>query len=361
MKINYRQASILIFLSLIAMKLLALPSLLYTKSENMSWLVALALMTVDAIYAVIILSLIKKNQNENINEFMKKTIGPVLSKLFMLFLLFQFAIKFANLVDGLNFFVTENFYAELKWPIYSLPLTALIGFMAYKGIRNIARVSEMFCWAIVIGCLYVAFKAIKGVDAQTYLPMFEKGFYPLLNSGLHHIAWFGSSTFLLMLFGNVDFSNEKKWKLASYLIWGIIFVQILYFVFYGLFGVTSPIHNFCLSDMCQFATGKTTTDELVWLVVSLWVVGQAIQIAVYCYCICVCFMSIFNTKNIIVPIILTDAFLIGLIYYSTKTINFEHLFFSWPVQAISITAQYIIPIILCFGNLRSQAKKIKGG
>ena len=54
MKINYRQLSIMVFMSFIALKLLALPSLLYKIADNMSWFVNLMLMIIDAIYAFII-------------------------------------------------------------------------------------------------------------------------------------------------------------------------------------------------------------------------------------------------------------------------------------------------------------------
>ena len=47
-------------MSFISLKLLALPSLLYVDSGNMSWLVALVLMIVDALYVFLILDLMKK-------------------------------------------------------------------------------------------------------------------------------------------------------------------------------------------------------------------------------------------------------------------------------------------------------------
>ena len=73
MKINYRQLSIMVFMSFIALKLLALPSLLYKESGNMSWLVALVIMIIDAIYAYLIIELMKRSNEKNIYEFMKQS------------------------------------------------------------------------------------------------------------------------------------------------------------------------------------------------------------------------------------------------------------------------------------------------
>ena len=61
MKINYRQLSIITFMSFIALKFLALPSLLYIESKNMSMFVSLILMIIDGLYAFVILDLMKKS------------------------------------------------------------------------------------------------------------------------------------------------------------------------------------------------------------------------------------------------------------------------------------------------------------
>ena len=134
MKISYRQMSILVFMSFISLKLLALPSLLYVEAKNMGWFVALVLMVIDGIYAFLIIDLIKKNQNKNIYEFLKQTVGTFFAKVFSILLGVRFLLIVANISKGLEFFVVENFYTEFKWIIYIIPLIILISFMVYKAI-----------------------------------------------------------------------------------------------------------------------------------------------------------------------------------------------------------------------------------
>ena len=155
MKINYRQMCIMLFLSFIALKFLVLPSVLYLHSSNTSWFVVLVLMVVDGIYALLLIDLMRKNQNKNINEFMKATIGPVLTKVFLFILALKFFLQVLNIVKGMEFFVTENFYNNFHWILFILPLIALVGFMMFKGLRNIARVQEMFWLAIIVGCYFL--------------------------------------------------------------------------------------------------------------------------------------------------------------------------------------------------------------
>ena len=357
MKINYRQLSILVFMSFISLKLLALPSLLYVDSKNMSWLVALVIMIVDALYAFLILDLMKKSEEKNILEFMKNCVGPVLSRVFLAVYILKYALVVANISKGLEFFVVENFYNEFNWLVFILPLMALLGYMIYKGIRNIARVSELINLAIVVGCLYIAFQSFSSADPMVYLPMFKDGVSPLFESGFKHISWFGSASFLILLFGKVDFKKEKKWTMIKYLIFFLVLVQIMYYVFYGIFDNISATHNFCLSDISQFTSQESSINELSWLIVALWVVAQAVQLALYSYCMMQAIKFTFNIKNNSVPIILVMAYTLIWSLVGENTIGLERLFFTPFASIITILAQYVIPLVLFVGFYMQNRRK----
>ncbi len=351
MKINYRQMSVMLFMSFISLKFLVLPSVLYRYSANMSWLVVLTFMIIDGIYAILIISLMRKNQNKNINEFMKETIGPVFTKIILAILAIQFALQIGNITKGLEFFVVENFYNNFSWVLFTLPLVGLVGFMMFKGIRNIARVQEIFYLSIVVGCIYIVFKSLADVDPLVYMPMFKDGITPLVESSFRHMNWFGSSTYLIILFGKVDFSNEKKKTPILYIVFAILLVQLLYFVFFGLFDMTSPTHTFAISDISQFSSSKSFIDELSWLVVSLWVVTQSIQIALYGYCLVITLMFLFKIKSKVLMVTIVDAFIFVFGYLGSVTVNLEQIFFSNFASISTMLASYLVPLILWLGYL----------
>lgn len=346
MKINYRQLSIITFMSFIALKFLALPSLLYIESKNMSMFVSLILMIIDGLYAFVILDLMKKSGEKNIYEFMKNCLGTVAAKIVLILLIIKYALVAGNISKGLEFFVVENLYTEFDWFVFVLPLMILVGFMVYKGIRNIARVSEMVCWAIVIGLIYIALKALSGIDILSYLPFFKDGFKPLVDSAWIHLSWFGSATFMFMLFGFVDFREEKKSKMIKYIIFAILIVELLYFVFYGLFEVTSPTHNYCISDISQFSSTYSAIDELSWLVVSMWIVAQAVQLALYSYCLAQAIKFLFDIKGNTLPIIIVVLYIFAWSFIGENTIRMERIFFTPFASIVTFVAQYILPILL---------------
>lgn len=349
LKINYRQLSILVFMSFIALKFLALPSLLYLDSENMSWIVALVLMVIDALYAFLILDLMRKCKRRNILDFMRATLGPVMSRVFLVVLLLKYSLVIANISKGLEFFVVENFYEKMNWVVFVLPLMLLVGFMAYKGIRNVARVSEIICWAIIFGCLYLAFKSVAGVEPLNFLPLFEDGVAPLFKSGFHHLSWFGSCTFLFMLFGKVDFSRQKLGQMIKYIVFSILLVMLIYFIFFGLFDATAPIHTFAISDISQFSSGHSSIDELSWLVVALWVTAQAVQLALYSYCMVETIKALFNIKSNTFPTIAVLLYIFLWSLVGEMTVGLEKVFLTPYASIITIVAQYVLPWLMLIG------------
>lgn len=349
MKINYRQVSLLVMMSFISVKLMALPSLLSHDADNMGWIVPAVMMLVDFVYALLLLDLMKKNETQNFYEFAKQTLGVVVAKIVLAILVCYYAIVLAIIGKGLELFIIQNLYEEMFWFLFGVPLMAVVGFMVYKGARNIARVCEFFWIPVVVACVYIAVKAFQGVDITSFLPMFQQGVKPVAGAMFKYIAWFGSSTFLLMLFGDVEFGNAKKRNLILFCLIAYVVVQLLNFVFYGLFGVTSPTHQFCISDVAQFNGSRSSVGELSWLVVSLWVVAQIAQFALYGYCFVKAIMFLFNIKSPTVGILFLYAYIIFWGIWGTKTMQPEAIFYQPIISWLTIVGAYILPIVLWIG------------
>lgn len=361
MKISYRQMSILVMMSFIAVKLMALPGLLYEDAKNMGWVVLVALMLVDFVFALMLVSLMQKNQSKNFYEFLKDTVGIVFAKIVLAVLVVFYAVVLAIIGKGLELFIIQNFYEEFSWFYYGVPLMAVVGFMVYKGIRNISRMFEFFWLPILFACVYIAVKAFAGVEITAFLPMFEDGVQPVLSAGFKYVSWFGSSTFLLSLYGYVEFKDAKKRTLISFMLVAIGVTMLLYFVFYGLFGVTSPTHQFCISDVAQFNGSRSSVGELSWLVASLWIVAQIISFALYSFCMVQAFLHLFNIKSTVVGVLVLDAYIVFWGVWGTKTIKPEAIFYNPITSYLTIVVSYVLPLILVLANaIHRHAVKVKG-
>ena len=191
--------------------------------------------------------------------------------------------------------------------------------------------------------------------------MFEDGVQPVLSAGFKYVSWFGSSTFLLSLYGYVEFKDAKKRTLISFMLVAIGVTMLLYFVFYGLFGVTSPTHQFCISDVSQFNGSRSSVGELSWLVASLWIVAQIISFALYSFCMVHTFLHLFNIKSTVVGVLVLDAYIVFWGIWGTKTIEPEAIFYNPITSYLTIVASYILPLILILANaFHERAVKLKG-
>ena len=134
----------------------------------------------------------------------------------------------------------------------------------------------------------------------------------------------------------------------------------MYYVFYGIFDNISATHNFCLSDISQFSSQESSINELSWLIVALWVVAQAVQLALYSYCMMQAIKFTFNIKNNSVPIIIVMAYILIWSLVGENTIGLERLFFTPFASIITILAQYVIPIVLYIGYVMQNRKRKAG-
>lgn len=359
MKINYRQTCILVLMCQIALKFLALPSLMYVESGSDSIFAVLFLMFIDGLYAFMLLNLARKSGEKNFYEFVSSCLGKPLTKIILVVLMAKFILVVINISKGLEYFVVDNLYNEFEWFYFAIPLVAVVGYMVYRGVNNIARVSEIIYWFICLGLIYIALKSIASADGGTFLPLFKNGVKPLFKSSFNHISWFGSSTFILMLFGKIDFRKRKPIKLIVYIFSSIALVALVYFVFFGIFQITSPTHNFCISDISQFSSLHSSIDELNWLIVALWIVAQAVQIAIYSYCFVQAFKMLFNVKSDVMPTIVVMIIIALLSYVGDQTVSMQKLFTNPIVSIIAISAQYAIPLVIWLASTINEVKQKK--
>ena len=136
-------------------------------------------------------------------------------------------------------------------------------------------------------------------------------------------------------------------------------IQLMYFVFYGLYESTSPTHTYAISDISQFISERSSVDALSWLIGSFWIVGQVLQIAIYGFCFCQCFKSVFNVKNQLLPTLFLCLTIMGWSYLGEKTVNLESIYFTPWLNILMISTQYVIPLILAPINQIKQAKEGK--
>lgn len=346
MKISYRQISILAFFLLIAFKVLSLPCLLYLDCKQNGYIVMLVVMLIDMALLFASLKVLEQSGSKNIYEFLKDYIGVFWAKILVIGLTVLPFVRIVVKSKGLEWFLGENLYTQFEWFQYAIPMGIVMIYMIYKGIRNIARVCEFFVWIIIIGVLIIVIKGAGSMDKTFFLPFASEGVVPLLKGAFNHIHFFGIGGEILLLAGDIDFSNKTRRTMIKSCIIAIVLVQFVVWVYYGAFGPMSPVHNFAISDISQVSNSSVSLDELSWLIVSIWAIAQMLQLALYGYMLCKGFKIIFNTSNTILPTVLLLAGFLIWVYLAENTISLEATFLSKWIPRYFIIWQYAVPLII---------------
>lgn len=358
MKISYRQLSIIVFFLLIAFKVLSLPCLLYLDCKHNGYIVMFFMMMLDVGLLCTSLKVLEQTGNKNIYEFLKTYMGAFWAKIFVIGLTILPFMRMIFKAKGLEWFLSENLYTKFDWFQYAIPMGVLLMYMVYKGIRNISRVCEFFVWIIIIGVVIIVIKGFRNMDVTFFLPFAEEGIKPILKGAFDYTHLFGMGGDILMLAGDIDFSQKDKRSMIKACAIAVVLVQAVVWVYYGIFGPMSAIHNFAISDIGQVSNSSVALDELSWLIVAIWAVAQMLQLAIYGYMLCKGFKMIFNIKNDVLPACLLFVFFIVWILLAENTVSLEATFLSSWIAWYAIIWQYIIPLII-FG-ISFIKKKDKG-
>lgn len=358
-KINFRQVSIIIFYLLVSLKFLALPSLVYQDAEADSWLVFVLMALIDIGLIWVSIYLIRSANEKNLYEFLKNRIGPIFTKIVLVLFFLVFILDILDGITGIYRLLVEDFYTDIKWYNYIIPLLSLISFMAYKGIRNIGRVCEIFVWVVIVALIFVILKSLSEFEPFFFLPSFTKGISPIFKSLMTHISWFCSPIAIIFFIGDVDKSSYKKSMVWKYILIAIFEVFILVSVFYGVFKETAGMHSFAMSDLSQVANESTAIDEISWFTVILWVLAQILSLSIIFYASVSCLRYIFNIKNSWLPILIINILVVIYMNIDAVTVSLEKYFFTPSVLVIEWITKIGVMLSIFIANIVYLKKRRK--
>lgn len=357
MTINCRQLSIIIFFLLSSLKFLALPSLIYLECQTDSWLVFVFMIAIDIFLVWIVLSFLIKSKEKNFYEFLKNRIGVFFAKTVCVLFLAVFIIDLLEGITGVQRILVENLYTEFPWYAYLIPLVAILSYIVYKGLRNLGRLCEIFVWLAVFGSLFIVLKGLPGFDVTFFMPMLSNGIGPVFQSLFKHISWFGTPIALLFMMGNIDFRSYKKSTIIKYIVLSSVMILVTVIVFYGVFKNIAGLHSFALPDLSQISNSSTALDEFSWLVVSIWILAQILQLTIFYYSAVHAFKYVFDVKNRWIPSIVINIVIIIYQTISNETVDIKRFFYSNTLVVAELIIKLGVVFIIAIINIIYMKRK----
>lgn len=227
-KITNRQLFFILFLTISTYSTIELPKIMAESAGRNSWIPIIAASVIFGIAAIIITKLNNMYQGKVLFDYSQDIVGKFLTYSICLFYLLYFLIVMVYLKIKMVGLLKNNFLPLTPQIVMLMFSTVLFGYVAHKGITNVARMFEIIgvCF-IVVTVILCIFMATEGIT-ENVLPLFDlsetKNILPSMKGLM--IPYGGIEILLVIPFTKI---NKKSSKVAffSLLFIGLIYVLIV--------------------------------------------------------------------------------------------------------------------------------------
>lgn len=226
--ISNRQMVFIIYLTLTSFSTIELPKVLAQTAGRSGWITILIMAMIYAVAAVIIAKLNNTFPGKAIFDYSRELLGKFVSYLIALYyFLVALTISIYHNLKLVNL-LTANFLPQTPKFVLLLFGIVLFGYVAYKGITNIARMFEflgvMLLIVTVTICVFMIFQGME----ENAMPFFKKSdMEGLLPAMKNLVIPFTGMGFLLVV--PFTIKNKKAPKVAFFtvLALGLLYVLIV--------------------------------------------------------------------------------------------------------------------------------------
>lgn len=252
--ISNRQMFFIIYLTLTSYTTIELPKLMAQTAGRSSWITILIAALIYSVAAVILTKLNNTFQGKVLFDYSQEIVGKFFAYLIAVFYFLVSIMIGVYIKVKLVNLLTANFLHQT--PQFALLLIGILafGYVAYKGITNIARMYEiiglLYLIVTIILCLFMIFEGM----AENILPFYEKSdleeFFPAIKNLI--IPFTGLGVLLVIPFSE---KNKKAPKVA--------FIAVLFIGLFYILTVESTIMILGLINTASFNDAFIEATKMV--------------------------------------------------------------------------------------------------
>ena len=283
--ITTNQMCAIIFILFIGNKLLILPSMLYYFAKTDAVLFIIANCILDLLLIALFVYANKKSDKTNIYTRAEIVFGKFITKLLCSIFAVYFLFKIYLVLCETENFLFTTIYTTLGAEWFILPIIAVCLFVVHKGIKNIARTTEVFSLIVFIGVFVSILISLQSVKLDGLLPLGTASGSDWLTMLVKSGMWFGNYFSLFFLTGQVKLEKNSNKKLILAGLISSVVTIVLFSVFYCIFETSSVVHYFAISDIVSFTPTLSSLTKLDWFTVMFYGFAIVMQIILYFYII----------------------------------------------------------------------------
>ncbi len=270
--ISTNQTGLIYCIFTIALKLSALPSLMFSYAGNDSYVACLIALIIDMLATLIVIGIIIKHPDKSFKQLITETFGKIISVIIHSLLVIYFLAKCVLVLQELHDYFIATLFEELN-PIYFLIVLGLIILYAtFRNYRVIGRTIELVFWPTMFALFFTLLFPIEDMQIEKLLPIFEQGPYPIYKAISRTTFAFGDYMIFIPLMSNIKIVKNSKKTLTLYTLGTVGFIFSFFVIFVGCFGKYAISQTLALGELPLHNTTPETIGKLEWLTISIWTI-----------------------------------------------------------------------------------------
>ncbi|GEM_PF-2433915 len=284
-------------------KLMTMPISIFSTAQNDAIFSILFGSIVELGIIILVSLVIARNPDCNLLSLLKKRLGSVLAYI-IIFILYAFIItKFIFVLIEVFTFFKDYLYDDFNPVIYTLSTFFVVGYISFKGCRTMGRTFEILFPVIVIGLVIALVSNIEFASWGAMLPYFDDGILPSIRGLSENLFYFGNALPLLFFVGKVKIKPHFVAKTAWSNVGLFAFILLFCFVFYDIFGYSTILSTFAISDYTQYDPYILDLQRLNWLSMMIDITKLFCSASILLYCLGQASKWIVHTQSSFWPII----------------------------------------------------------
>lgn len=273
-QMSVRQTACLCAISLLALKLITLPSLLVQMSTSSAILVAVIMFVADLFLLYIFLKIKEKYPNLTLYELIQKIFGKIIAKIVYIILFALFILKIIMLNNEAISYMRDIVDEDFQIIVYFMSFLPVVISLAYSGLKSTARTCEFGFVFIFIGLIFCLFLSEITFTFGEMGPIFKEDINNILNSCFNVGFWFSDFLFVTILADKIKYQKNMKKIIFSFVIITLLIVLVLYVIYIRLFNVTAFLHKDAIADITQYNRniGNSGNIDIIAILVYMFII-----------------------------------------------------------------------------------------
>lgn len=274
-----RQFSVLAFTAAIAVKMFMLPSLLVAEAGRNGYIWMLVYVAIDlAALALIAVAAVKAKRS--FYELTESVLGRIGARVLLVLCAAYILFKMTLMLSEVNVFFSEAMYENFSWPVYLIPLLAVLVYAAARSPRVVGRTAEITLPFVAASMLLLFVLSATKPDYANLLPVLRES----RGAVFDYTLWLGDFSPLAVFIGKIERKKRTGTKLMlAGLAAGlavVAFTVILSAEYGNISGLIEYGHN--LGGLPTHS-GSQNFSRLDLLVFAVWMTAVFLKLMLYLY------------------------------------------------------------------------------